>query len=109
MDLKIHLNLIRMVLKLSVPPALPSGKSNLYFDTRVTTGEKEVSKVRADAFFRLKEGEVITYADGRDQQVHFSLQRIQKHLPESRSFTAMELEGNFDKIYKEAKSIFGSE
>ena len=31
---------------------------------RISTGEKEVSKIRADVFFRLKEGEFITYADG---------------------------------------------
>ncbi|HSI70108.1 MAG TPA: type IV secretory system conjugative DNA transfer family protein [Gillisia sp.] len=79
---------------------------NLNFDTRVTTGEKEVSKIRADAFFRLKEGEFITYADGKDQKVQFALQKIKKELPESRSFTVMELEENFDRIYKEAKSIF---
>ncbi|MCM4160902.1 type IV secretory system conjugative DNA transfer family protein [Antarcticibacterium flavum] len=79
---------------------------SLDFDTRITTGEKEISKIRADAFFRLKEGEFITYADGKDQKVHFSLQKIRKELPESRSFTSKELEENFDRIYEEAKSIF---
>jgi len=80
---------------------------NLDFDTRVTTGEKEVSKIRADAFFRLKEGEFITYADGKDQKVHFSLQKIQKQLPESVMYTEQELQENFDRIYREARLIFG--
>lgn len=26
------------------------------FDTRITTGEREIPKIRADAFFRLKQG-----------------------------------------------------
>lgn len=29
---------------------------NLNFDTRITTGEKEIPKIRADVFFRLKQG-----------------------------------------------------
>lgn len=79
---------------------------NLDFDTRVTTGEKEVSKIRADVFFRLKEGEFITYADGKDRKVHFSLQKVQKQLPVSYPYTEKELQKNFDRIYEEAKSIF---
>ena len=39
---------------------------NLNFDTRITTGERKVSKIRADVFFRLKQGEFITFADGID-------------------------------------------
>ena len=79
---------------------------SLDFDTRITTGEKEVSKIRADAFFRLKEGEFITYADGKDQKVHFSLQKIQKKLPESIPCTPEQLQENFDRIYREARAIF---
>ena len=40
---------------------------------RITEGEKEVSKRRADVFFRLKQGEFITFADGKDQKVYLSL------------------------------------
>lgn len=79
---------------------------NLDFDTRVTTGEKEVSKIRADAFFKLKEGEFITYADGKDRKVHFALQKIEKALPSILEITPEALQENFDKIYREAKSIF---
>ena len=46
---------------------------NLDFDTRITTGEKEIPKIRADVFFRLKQGEFITYADGKDKKVQFKL------------------------------------
>ncbi|MEH6659722.1 type IV secretory system conjugative DNA transfer family protein [Leeuwenhoekiella marinoflava] len=49
---------------------------NLDFDTRITTGEKEIPKIRADVFFRLKQGEFITYADGTDKKVQFKLQQI---------------------------------
>lgn len=34
---------------------------NLDFDIHITTGEKETPKIRADVFFRLKQGEFITY------------------------------------------------
>tara|TARA_R110002074_G_scaffold4778_2_gene23416 strand:+ start:1676 stop:1885 length:210 start_codon:yes stop_codon:yes gene_type:complete len=51
---------------------------NLNFDTRITTGEKEVSKRRADVFFRLKQGEFITFADGEDKRVQFKLQRLKE-------------------------------
>jgi len=80
---------------------------NLDFDTRITTGEKEVSKIRADVFFRLKEGEFITYADGKDKKVQFSLPKIVRELPSEAKFTKEELHENFERIYREAKLIFG--
>jgi type IV secretory pathway TraG/TraD family ATPase VirD4 len=80
---------------------------NLDFDTRITTGEKEVSKIRADAFFRLKEGEFITYADGKDKKVQFSLPKIERGLPDDIKFTKEELHENFERIYREVKLIFG--
>lgn len=80
---------------------------NLDFDTRVTTGEKEIPKIRADAFFRLKQGEFITYADGRDRKIQFKLQQIKRQLPDvSKQFSKVDLEANFEKIYKEVKSLF---
>ncbi|APY10481.1 mobilization protein [Seonamhaeicola sp. S2-3] len=80
---------------------------NLDFDTRVTTGEKEIPKVRADVFFRLKQGEFITYADGRDKKVQFKLTRIQRELPKGeRPYSSTDLQTNFDRIYDEARSIF---
>ncbi|WP_026753009.1 type IV secretory system conjugative DNA transfer family protein [Sediminibacter sp. Hel_I_10] len=80
---------------------------NLDFDTRVTTGEKEIPKIRADVFFRLKQGEFITYADGKDQKLQFRLQNIERELPmKLRKFSKVDLAANFERIYDEAKSIF---
>ncbi|MCC4227487.1 MULTISPECIES: type IV secretory system conjugative DNA transfer family protein [Flavobacteriaceae] len=80
---------------------------NLDFDTRITTGEKEIPKIRADVFFRLKQGEFITYADGKDKKVQFKLQQIPRELPkESKQFTAADLEANFEQVYDEVRSIF---
>ncbi|MCM8570317.1 type IV secretion system DNA-binding domain-containing protein [Gramella jeungdoensis] len=80
---------------------------NLNFDTRVTTGEKEIPKIRANVFFRLKQGEFITYADGKDRKVQFKLPHIRRELPEkAQQFSSTDLERNFERIYQEAKSIF---
>ena len=80
---------------------------NLDFDTRITTGEKEIPKIRADVFFRLKQGEFITYADGKDKKVQFKLANIQRELPQvSKQFSQVDLAENFERIYVEAKSIF---
>ncbi|SFF77863.1 Type IV secretion-system coupling protein DNA-binding domain-containing protein [Salegentibacter agarivorans] len=81
---------------------------SLNFDTRVTTGEKEIPKLRSDVFFRLKQGEFITYADGIDKRLQFKLQKISRHLPlEQEQYSQADLEANFKRIYEEAKSIFG--
>ncbi len=80
---------------------------NLNFDTRITTGEREVAKIRADVFFRLKEGEFITFADGKDRKVQFKLPKIEKRLPtKQQNYSDADLQANFDRVYKEAKSIF---
>ncbi|TLP74534.1 type IV secretory system conjugative DNA transfer family protein [Maribacter sp. ACAM166] len=82
---------------------------SLDFDTRVITGEKEIPKIRADVFFRLKQGEFITYADGKDKKVQFKLQQIERGLPQcAREFSNADLEANFERIYEEAKSIFNN-
>ncbi|SFN40664.1 Type IV secretion-system coupling protein DNA-binding domain-containing protein [Bizionia echini] len=80
---------------------------NLDFDTRITTGEKEIPKIRADVFFRLKQGEFITYADGKDKKVQFKLRSIKRELPpESNQFSQADLTANFERVYDEARSIF---
>lgn len=80
---------------------------SLDFDTRITTGEKEIPKIRADVFFRLKQGEFITYADGKDKRVQFALGKIQRELPNSPiEFSNADLAANFERIYEEARSIF---
>lgn len=80
---------------------------NLNFDTRITTGEREVAKIRADVFFRLKEGEFITFADGKDRKVQFKLPKIEKRLPtKQQNYSDADLQANFDRVYKEVRSIF---
>lgn len=80
---------------------------NLNFDTRITKGEKEVSKIRADVFFRLQQGEFITFADGKDKKVQFKLQLIKKDMPiKPVQYSDDELRLNFERIYREAKQIF---
>lgn len=80
---------------------------NLNFDTRITTGEREVAKIRADVFFRLKEGEFITFADGKDRKVQFKHPKIEKLLPtKQQDYSDADLQANFDRVYEEAKSIF---
>ena len=80
---------------------------NLNFDTRITTGEREVAKIRADVFFRLKEGEFITFADGEDKKVQFKLSKIERRLPtKTQNYTEADLEENFDRIYHDVRSIF---
>ncbi|WP_422858599.1 type IV secretory system conjugative DNA transfer family protein [Flagellimonas sp. S174] len=75
-------------------------------DTRITKGEREVSKRRADVFFRLKQGEFITFADGNDKKVRFKLSKIEKYLPSSQPISASEIEKNYNEIYSKVKSIF---
>lgn len=89
------------------PTKSVSRSHNLDFDTRVTTGEKDIPKIRADVFFRLNQGEFITYADGNDKKVQFNLAKIQRRLPFSeKSYSNFDLEENFERIHKEARSIF---
>lgn len=56
---------------------------SLDFDTRVITGEKEIPTIRGDVFFRLKQGEFITYSDGKDKKVQFKLQNIERGLSQN--------------------------
>ena len=78
----------------------------LNFDTRITQGEKEVAKTRADAFFGLKQGEFVVFYDGKDKKVRFKLPQIKRALPEALTISDSELKANFDKIHREAQSIF---
>lgn len=76
-------------------------------ESRITKSEKEVSKRRADIFFRLKQGEFITFADGKDKKISFKLPKIEKSLPEKIiQLPQSELQLNFERVYQEAKSLF---
>lgn len=80
---------------------------NLNFDTRVTTGEKEIAKIRAFEFFKLKQGEFITFSDGQEKKVQFALQNIVKQKPELiYHYSDEELQENYDRIVREVSSIF---
>ena len=79
---------------------------NLNFDTRVTQGEKEVAKIRADAFYGLKQGEFVVFFDGKDKKVRFKLPKISRELPKPLTKTKDELKDNFENIHREAQSIF---
>lgn len=84
-----------------------SKSSGLSFESRITKGEKEVSKRRADIFFRLKQGEFITFADGKDKRVRFKLSSIEKFLPENRELLSQKhLEENFEQIYRDTRTLF---
>ncbi len=79
----------------------------LSFDSRVTIGEKEVAKTRADAFYGLRAGEFIVFADGRDRRVRFKRPRIEKHVaPPRKTYTAEELDANFKRIFEEVRELF---
>ena len=76
-------------------------------DTRITKGEREVSKRRAAIFFKLKPGEFISFADGVDKKVRFKLPEFSRELPtETKPYSLNDLQTNFERIYQEARSIF---
>ena len=85
-----------------------SKAANLFkSDTRITKGEREVSKRRAEIFFKLKPGEFISFADGKDKKVQFKRPDILRELPiQDKPFTTKELNANFERIYKEIDAIF---
>lgn len=84
-----------------------SKSSGLSLESRITKGEKEVSKRRAEIFFRLKQGEFVAFADGKDRKVQFKLQNIHKEIPQKpHSYSDEDLRLNFERIYREITTIF---
>ncbi|WP_299555295.1 type IV secretion system DNA-binding domain-containing protein [Seonamhaeicola sp.] len=79
---------------------------NLSLDTRITKGEKEVSKRRADIFFRLNQGEFVVFADGKDKRAQIKLQKIEKNLSEkNNSYSNKELKLNYERVYRDMGSL----
>ena len=79
------------------------------FDTRVTKTKREVSKLRADLFFRLKPGEFVAYGDGKEKLVQFKRQDLIKALPNKfEGHTPEDIEQNFKRIYVEARELIGN-
>lgn len=85
-----------------------SRSSGLSFESRITRGEKEVSKRRANIFFTLKQGEFIAFADGKDKRLRFRLQSILKQKPlQKNQISGADLGVHFQKIYREVQAISG--
>lgn len=92
---------------IKTPTKSISKNSGFSFESRITKGEKEISKRRANLFFRLKPGEFIAFADGRDRKLRFKLQPIQKERPRIKIHCSeIDLQMNFVLVHKEAKAIF---
>ena len=89
-----------------MPTRSVSKSSGLSLERRITEGEKEVSKRRAEVFFRLKQGEFVVFADGKDRKVRFLKPEILKGLPESLEFSEEDLEQHYLKVHREISSIF---
>lgn len=84
-----------------------SQSEGLEFDTRITKSEREVSKIRADLFFRLRPGEFVAFADGEDQIIQFHRETIEKKLPlRFKGYSQKEIQENFEKIHFEIQQIF---
>jgi type IV secretory pathway TraG/TraD family ATPase VirD4 len=84
-----------------------SKSSNWNFDARVTKGEREVSKIRSDVFFRLKRGEFISFADGKDKRVKFKKPDIQRALPKPRyAYNDAEIRANYQRIHLQVRQLF---
>ena len=89
------------------PTTTISKSHTLNFDSRISTGEKEVSKIRSDVFFRLKQGEFISFADGKDRKVQFKNPDILKLLPSPRyTYNDAEIQANFERIHYEVQQLF---
>ena len=87
--------------------SVSKGENILSFDTRITKGEREVSKIRADVFFRLRQGEFISFADGRDRKVRFPVPDIERQLPKpAHAHNDAEIRANFERIHFEAQQLF---
>lgn len=83
-----------------------SKSQNLNFDTRITKSQREVSKLRANLFFRLKPGEFVVFADGKERKVRFKKQAPVRELPSKfEGHSPQEIEKNFKKIYLEARKL----
>lgn len=82
----------------------------LSFDSKMTIGEKEVAKTRADAFYGLRPGEFIVLGDGKDRKVRFRVPTIKKQVGAPKKvYTVDELDSNFEKIFAEVRQLFKEE
>ena len=88
------------------PTTSISKSGNWDFDSRITKGEKEVSKIRSDEFFRLRQGEFISFADGKDRKVRFPLPKIIRELPEPTfAHDDPKIRSNYENIHREMRNL----
>lgn len=93
---------------IKIPTTSISRSSGLTLESRITKGEKEVSKRRAGIFFRLRQGEFVAFADGKDRKVQFRLKTIEKSLPESNwPYTDDELRWHYEGVYRDIGMLLG--
>lgn len=85
------------------PTRSVSKGTGLSWDARITKGEKEIPKRRAEIFFRLKQGEFIAFADGKDKKIQFKLQNILKLKQDM--FNRVLGPFSIGKIYQEINSL----
>jgi hypothetical protein len=87
--------------------SVSKGQNPFRSDTRVTKGEREVSKVRSDVFFRLQQGEFIAFSDGRDRKIRFPKPKLVRGLPRASMATLDgRFEANFKLIHMQAQALF---
>ena len=89
-----------------IPTRSVSKSSGLNLERRITEGEKEVSKRRAEVFFRLRQGEFVVFADGKDRKVRFPRPVIERGLPKPLDIKEGDLERHYLKVHREVSSIF---
>ncbi len=86
---------------------ISKSQNSLDFDSRISTGEKEVSKIRSDVFFGLKQGEFISFADGKDRRVKFEMPKITRDLPAPKHrYNDAEIQANFERVHLEVRQLF---
>lgn len=89
------------------PTRSVSKSSNWNLDTRITKGEKEVSKIRSDVFFRLRRGEFIAFGDGKDKRLRFKKPKIKRILPKPKHLSDdAKILANFKRIHLEVRQMF---
>ncbi|MGI0108179.1 type IV secretory system conjugative DNA transfer family protein [Salinimicrobium sp. WS361] len=77
---------------------------NLNFDTRITRSHRDSTNIRFDAFFRLKAGEFVSFADGKEKKIRFAPPRIKKELPgKFGGYSEEEIRENYYRIFQEVQ------
>ena len=82
---------------------------SLDFDTRVTTGEREVSKIRASRFFNLQTGEFVVFKDGKEAVYKFQLHRRSKNNLKISGKSEQYLKKYYDQIFEDINQLFSSD